>query len=107
MKYIFLTLVLSVFSSSILFAQNSELPTWHLSVIGKPYMKKIEVMKKVAKKWEIPLEVEFFGCDASQAETKEYKKNAALNKIAFKKYAEVFGEDWRDRFNKEVDEKMK
>lgn len=107
MKHLFLTLVLSVFSFSMLFAQNSELPTWHLSIIGKPYMKKIEVMEDVAKKWNIPMQVEFFGCDASQMESKKYKKNTELNKIAFKKYEAIFGKDWRERFNKEVDKKMK
>ncbi len=76
---------------------------WTDYVIGKPYIKAFEAREKIAKKWKINYTYIFAGCDANKKSLAIAEDYAASNKIYFKKLEKIHGEDWKERFDKEVD----
>ena len=80
---------------------------WIQIVIGKPWMKGLEAKEKIAKKWGIKYQYKTVGCVMTKEKMESRKQRELVNQEYFKELNQKFGNDWREKFDKEVEKESK
>ena len=111
-KNLILILVLMTIYSDNLFSQSNpdktvskDSLTWHIYIGGKPDMGTLKACEVVARNWGIKSDF-FFGDCGGTYDYKE-KEFEVKNKIVYEYLVQKFGENWKDKFDKEVEKEFK
>ncbi len=90
------------------FAQNLEHQVWEYPLLGRPNSQRLEAQKAVAQAWGINFKPVILGCVPNKPGVQERRAKAHANSQAYlQAIADHFGQDWREKFEAEVNAKYK
>lgn len=78
--------------------------TWYIYVGGKPHIRRIKCEEKMARSWGVKT-VYFYG-DCGETYDFKVKEFEEKNKVVFEYLKMKYGENWEEKFYKEVEKEF-